>query len=416
MLEQDKDYHEENYKRANNDIFNLRAQMNQLQEENDEVSNQLYYKTQELSKLQYSVESYKTEIDELNQRSEEAYRMRTEIFSLKSDISNLQEEIFNREAANARLSNEINYVRSQSSELEEELDVKQEYLSKLNYEYSSIKSSHEEFQLLLDEKDKLAQKLSNDLNSFKNKYRDLEEEMEEREQAFSILSQELSKLKGNLSYYEDDIEERNIQLAKVSNEKELLKAEIMRLNDTISDKNQEINRAKQEVFNIRLEAGERDYAEKMRIDQELYSFRNKITILEHEVEDKDSDIRRLHIELDSVRHQPVTEPAFSEEEVQELRNELGKKQRELINMRFDLEDRQYQLETSTNNANMLKNTLSEYQERLLSEREEFEGTLKESSQRERRLQQEISLLNEELERKNYVVEPTPKPSFLTTYS
>lgn len=62
MIEEDKTYHEDNYKRANNETFNLRTQVNQLQEENEDINNQLYYKTQEISKLQYSIEGYKSEI------------------------------------------------------------------------------------------------------------------------------------------------------------------------------------------------------------------------------------------------------------------------------------------------------------------------------------------------------------------
>jgi hypothetical protein len=51
--------------------------MNQLQEEHDEISNQLYYKTQEVSKLQYSLDSYKEQNEDYTQKSEETYRMRT---------------------------------------------------------------------------------------------------------------------------------------------------------------------------------------------------------------------------------------------------------------------------------------------------------------------------------------------------
>ena len=67
------------------------------------------------------MDNARSQAEDLGTQAEEGYRLRTEIFSLKSDISNLQEEVFNREAANARLANEISYVRTQYSELEEEL-------------------------------------------------------------------------------------------------------------------------------------------------------------------------------------------------------------------------------------------------------------------------------------------------------
>lgn len=109
---------------------------------------------------------------------------------------------------------------------------------------------------------------------------------------------------------------------------------------------------------MKLEAGEKDYEQKMKIDQEMYGLKSKISLLEHEIEDRDSEIRRLHIELDAVSNRPAPEPATSEEEVQELRTELGRKQRELINMRYDLEDSQYRLETAANTVGMLKNTVN----------------------------------------------------------
>ena len=105
LAEQDRDYHEENYRRATSEAFALRSQISQLQEQADELANQLYFKTQEANKLQSAVDAYREQADEFGMQADEAYRMRTEIFSLKSDVSNLQEEVFGKEAANARLAN-----------------------------------------------------------------------------------------------------------------------------------------------------------------------------------------------------------------------------------------------------------------------------------------------------------------------
>lgn len=58
LLEEDKSYHEENYKRANNELMNIRTQYNLLQDENAALSDQLYRKTQEISKLQFSVQNF----------------------------------------------------------------------------------------------------------------------------------------------------------------------------------------------------------------------------------------------------------------------------------------------------------------------------------------------------------------------
>jgi chromosome segregation ATPase len=123
----------------------------------------------------------------------------------------------------------------------------------------------------------------------------------------------------------------------------------------------EANKARQETFNLRMEFNDQNHEEKIRIDQELFMLKNKIGQLEHEIEDKESEIRRVQIELDITRNAPPTAPLISEEEVQELRMEISKKQRDLINMRFELEERDYQIGSLTNNINMAKLNLKEYQ-------------------------------------------------------
>lgn len=60
---------------------------------------------------------------------------------------------------------------------------------------------------------------------------------------------------------------------------------------------------------------------------------------------------------------------------------------------------------------MLKTTLAEYQQRLNDEREEYESAIREASQRERRLQQEINSLQEELERREYQLNAPKTYSF-----
>ncbi len=103
--------------------------------------------------------------------------------------------------------------------------------------------------------------------------------------------------------------------------------------------------------------------------------------------------------------------------MQELRGELGRKQRELINMRYDLEDSQYRLETANNTVLMLKNTVSEYQERMINDREQYEATFRDYAQRERNTQEEIAALRQELELKPAVTEHVKTVSFgLSGYS
>ena len=57
ILEDDKTYHEENYRRANNELYTLRSQLNQAQEDNNALSEQLYLKSQEVNKLNITVQN-----------------------------------------------------------------------------------------------------------------------------------------------------------------------------------------------------------------------------------------------------------------------------------------------------------------------------------------------------------------------
>lgn len=51
-------------------------------------------------------------------------------------------------------------------------------------------------------------------------------------------------------------------------------------------------------------------------------------MLEHEIEDRDNELRRLTIELETSRYKPGSHtPEITEEEMQELRDEISKKQR-----------------------------------------------------------------------------------------
>ena len=57
ILEDDKTYHEENYRRATNELYTLRSQLNQAQEDNNALSEQLYLKSQEVNKLNITVQN-----------------------------------------------------------------------------------------------------------------------------------------------------------------------------------------------------------------------------------------------------------------------------------------------------------------------------------------------------------------------
>lgn len=61
MVEQESQYQEESYRRAVAEGGNLRGQLAQFQDQVDELSNQLYFKTQEVSKLQSALENARSQ-------------------------------------------------------------------------------------------------------------------------------------------------------------------------------------------------------------------------------------------------------------------------------------------------------------------------------------------------------------------
>jgi predicted nucleic acid-binding Zn-ribbon protein len=112
------------------------------------------------------------------------------------------------------------------------------------------------------------------------------------------------------------------------------------------------------------------------------------------VEDKEAEVRRARIELDTSRYREPVGPVVDEQELDELRMDLSKKQRELVNLRFELEDKQYQLDGANNSMGLLKTTLSEYQQQQEVDREQYDSAMRERNLRERNLQDEIARLGE----------------------
>jgi chromosome segregation ATPase len=91
LLEEDKNYHEENYKRANAELMNIRSQYNLLQDENSSFSEQLYRKNQELSKLQFSLQTLEGQVNDYGQKDEELYKIRNEMFAMRTGNSALED-------------------------------------------------------------------------------------------------------------------------------------------------------------------------------------------------------------------------------------------------------------------------------------------------------------------------------------
>jgi len=69
-----------------------------------------------------------------------------------------------------------------------------------------------------------------------------------------------------------------------------------------------VGRAKQETFAARMEGSEREYQEKMRYDQDIFTYKSKITLLEQAFEDKDGEVRRALIELETLRNKEPNAP------------------------------------------------------------------------------------------------------------
>ncbi len=97
--------------------MNLRNQYNQLQDENSSLSEQIYRKNQDLSKLQFSIQTYEAQVEEYSQKDQELYKMRNELFSLRTGSSALEDEIYNKDANLNRIVKELAYMKEQYSEL-----------------------------------------------------------------------------------------------------------------------------------------------------------------------------------------------------------------------------------------------------------------------------------------------------------
>jgi predicted RNase H-like nuclease (RuvC/YqgF family) len=95
----------------------------------------------------------------------------------------------------------------------------------------------------------------------------------------------------------------------------VLREQIEELGHEITQRNQEVARAKQETFAVRMEGSDREYQDKMRHDQELFSLKSKITLLEQSIEDKDGEVRRALIELETSKNRQPTVMTMDEGEL-----------------------------------------------------------------------------------------------------
>ena len=85
-------------------------------------------------------------------------------------------------------------------------------------------------------------------------------------------------------------------------------------------------------------------------------------------------------------------------------------------MKFDLDDKIYQLESANNTINMLKNSINEVQMNQDTDRNDFENKLREGSMRQRRTNDEIEILKEQVERLQRTSQKHIQKSYTISYS
>jgi cell shape-determining protein MreC len=81
------------------------------------LRDQLYGKTQELGKLQFTSEAYRSQVEEYASKEEEVYKMRSELFAVRNEVGIMQDEMYAKDAAVARITKELSYLKDREGQL-----------------------------------------------------------------------------------------------------------------------------------------------------------------------------------------------------------------------------------------------------------------------------------------------------------
>ena len=99
-----------------------------------------------------------------------------------------------------------------------------------------------------------------------------------------------------------------------------------------------------------------------------------------------------------------------------MRQELNKKQRQIISLKFDLDDKVYQLESTNTTINNLKNRVNELQINHENERNDYETVVRQSALKQRRMNDEMQILKEEVDRLQRTSQKDVIKSYTITYT
>ena len=75
--------------------------------------------------MQISVQNLEIQISEYGQKDDELTKVRNELYTLRSNSSTLEDQIYSKEAHISRLIKELTYTKEQYNEIEEDLKIRQ---------------------------------------------------------------------------------------------------------------------------------------------------------------------------------------------------------------------------------------------------------------------------------------------------
>lgn len=125
--------------------------------------------------------------------------------------------------------------------------------------------------------------------------------------------------------------------------------------------------------------------------------------MEQQLEDREAEIRRMALVAET-KVESAPESRFSEEEWEALREELAGKNRQVMGLKFDLEEAQMQVNNLSKSLLLYRNSSEEYEERLQAVLQQQEEVRREALNMEQAMNGHIEELQTEIARLNGRVE------------
>lgn len=327
--------------KKNNEVSELQQKYNQLQEQLTKLQEDYNTKCSETSQTEKMVQefnAYKAGLEEsmnsysysLNQANAELVAKNEEIHNLKTICSQYEEKCYNSAVSQEGMQRSLQESQSALTQCQQELGTYYNELQNSKMESEALRNSQSEYQQTIDrlntelnEAKTEAARHSTDVQNMTNqlaKYQDIEANLNRYLEDLNSATEELGKRNSEYRELENLSKVQEVQIKSLQERHESAKFELSEAYKLVSEKEERVAKLESEVLEMRV-ASQKD---------EVLTGKTK-ELLE-DLEEKNREISDLRFELEEgiIQEKRLKENLDSREnEIKQLRNLLEEKEREV---------------------------------------------------------------------------------------